>query len=571
MTSVVHWSHLAAQQQAPENNPSQLPLVVRIYYDDIDDLTELQSFDIWEYNNLAEKYVLAAVDPTQARALVDNGWRVVADPAVAEREFSTNRRAAIFLSGYRTVDKLYADLESLVTAYPHLVELVEYGQSHCLGRGGCITPGGDSLPGFPLRALRVTNEAVPGSSLIEDGSITRGDKPVFFLMANIHAREITTPEIAMRLVNYLLDGYGRDADITWLVDHHEIWIVPLANPDGHRLVELGTDESYGGLPFFQRKNANNDTDNNGEPDCAFWPPTSFTQYGIDLNRNHSFGWGGPGASPEPCAMTFRGPAAASEKEVASLESLIRALLPDQREPQRDAVAPDDTTGIFITLHSYSNLILWPWGDTSVPAPNMTGLKAIGDRLAAYNGYQSCQSGPCLYPTSGASDDWVYGELGVPGFTFEIGNQFMPPYSEIDRKLWPENRGALIHAAKLARTPYMTVHGPDVLDLTVTQELVVSAMIDDSLSGGNPIASAVFSVDVPPWQAGAELIPMGPVDGNWGSNPQRVSAAINPTELQTGRHLLFAQGEDGEGHWGLISAIFFYYKPQQIFFPVSIRP
>lgn len=574
---LVGWSNLAAQSQTPGNNLAQTPLVIRVYYENIDDLAELQSLDIWEYNNLSERYILAAASYTQTRALVDNGWRVVIDPAAATRQFSNNSRSTDLLADYRTVAELYSDLETLIQNHPGLVELVEYGESHCLSHGGCTTLGGDLLPGFPLRALRVTNEAIPGSSLIDDGSIIRGDKPVFFLIANIHAREIATPEIAMRFIDYLLDGYGVDADATWLVDHHEIWVVPLVNPDGHWLVELGTSEIYNGYPFFQRKNANNDIDGNGTPDCLVWPPTTFSQYGIDLNRNHSFGWGGPGASTSPCDMTFRGSAAASESEVAALENLIRALLPDQREPTRDAPAPDDTTGIFITLHSYSNLVLWPWGDTSAPAPNMTGLKAIGDRLAAFNGYQSCQSGPCLYPTSGASDDWVYGELGVPAYTFEIGDMFMPPYSEIDRKLWPENRGALIHAAKLARTPYMTVHGPDAMNLVAAStgnSIIIRAVIDDDLSGSNPIAAAVVGIDVPPWETGAEMMPMEPDDGSWSSSREPVSGVINAGALTTGRHILYVQGQDSEGHWGPVSAIFFDHLATivgQAFFPISISP
>ena len=64
-----------------------------------------------------------------------------------------------------------------------------------------------------------------------------------------------------------------------------------------------------------------------------------------------------------------------------------------------------TTGLFITLHSFSDLILWPWGHLAVDAPNKADLQAIGDKLATFNGYRSCQSAVqgCLYPAAGASD------------------------------------------------------------------------------------------------------------------------------------------------------------------------
>ena len=559
MASSFARGRLAAHPHALDGYPPETHIVIRIYYDDISDLMDLQSIDIWEYNNLAERYVLAAVDSVQFQILRNRGWRLEIDPIAGAKQFSPSGRTANFLEGYRTVEELYENLEEINLAYPELSELVDYGQSHCLVRGGCTTLGGESLSGYPLRAIRVTNEAVSGSSIVEGQSIIRGTKPVFFLMANIHSREITTPEIAMRFLNHLLDGYGVDPDASWLVDYHEIWIVPTANPDGHWLVKLGMDGGYNGFPFFQRKNANNDVDGNEVPDCTVWPPATFQQYGIDLNRNHSFGWGGPGTSALPCDMTFRGPSAASEVEVAALENLIRALILDQRASGLDAAAPEDTTGILITLHSFSNLVLWPWGDTTNPAPNMTDLKAIGDRLAVYNGYQSCQPSICLYLTSGSSDDWAYGELGIPALTFELGEQFMPPYSEIDNRQWPENRGALIHAAKIARTPYMTVHGPDIRDLLITteaQNLTITATADDSLSGGLQIASSIYSIDTPPWEIEAVQEKMDPNDGEWDTSQESVSTVINKSSLSPGRHILFAQGQDIEGNWGPVSAAFF---------------
>ena len=57
----------------------------------------------------------------------------------------------------------------------------------------------------------------------------------------------------MRMLDWLVDGYGVDADATWIVDHHEVWIIPSLNPDGHWIVELGTQPPYNGNPFYQRK------------------------------------------------------------------------------------------------------------------------------------------------------------------------------------------------------------------------------------------------------------------------------------------------------------------------------
>lgn len=549
------WAHLAALSTGAAEPLSSSPLVVRIFYRDIRELDALQSLDLWEYNNLEERYVLASVDTAVYQSLIDRGWKVTID-----QEFSAKlNRAAYFFGQYRNVIALYALLESVNQSAPQLTEIVDYGPSHCLAQGGCTTPGGDSWSGVPLRAIRVTNETVPGASTIEGGVVSRGEKPVFFLMAGIHSREITTPELAVRLLETLIDGYGTDADITWLVDYHEIWIVPTINPDGHWLVELGAEKKYGGLPFYHRKNFNNDTDIDGTADCPVWPPSSYEQFGIDLNRNHSFGWGPPGSSSQPCNLTYRGPTPASEVEVMMLESLIKALFPDQRGPGLNEPAPVDTTGLFITLHSFSNLVLWPWGNIESPAPNRDDLKAIGDKFAKYNGYLSCQPSQCLYMTNGSSDDWAYGELGIPAFTFEVGNEFMPPYAEIDSQQWPDNGPALLYAAKIARAPYLLVHGPDLLDLRISPDggqFVATATADDTHNGGEKIVGARYTIDKPPWQDGAQLIPLQPTDGTFNAPQESVEAILDLGELEPGRHILYAQGQDATGSWGAVSAAFF---------------
>lgn len=569
------WARLMALSNVEELGqlPDVTSFVVRIYYDDIADLVNLQDYDIWEYNNLEERYVLAAVDTARYIALQNQGWNVTVDLARSQALIPATGSTVDFYGDYRTVDELYDDLAALNAAKPELSELVIYGESHCLAQNGCTTLGGDESEGFPLHALRITNEGIPGSSEMTEHGITKGQKPVFFLIANIHAREITTPEIAMRFIEYLLNGYGDDADATWLVDHHEIWVIPIINPDGHWLVELGQTGKYGPLPFYQRKNANNDTNSDGKPDCSIWPPSTFEQYGIDLNRNHSFGWGPPGSSNVFCNMTYRGPSPGSEVEVAALEALVSALIPDQRGPDLSDPAPDDTTGIFITLHSYSNLVLWPWGNSSMPAPNKPDLKAIGDKFATYNNYLSCQPSECLYLTNGSSDDWAYGVLGVPAFTFEIGNQFMPPYSEIDAIQWPDNKPALIYAAKIARTPYMTVHGPDTLNLVVTgqsPDLIVTGEINDQENGGNPISSAAYSIDAPPWQNGVELHPLNPVDGSFDSSSEAVSGELDFSALTPGKHMLFMYGQDSEGNRGAVSATFFEVQTGWSFQKVALN-
>lgn len=523
-------SIVASRDQLPKGD-----FVARVYYQEIADIEKLMDYDVWEYNNLQEKYVLVSMDSTLYDKLQQQGWRLEVDWEATEA-MQGSTQINTFYGGYRTTAELYADLTTINNTHSNLTEIMDYGDSYCKIIGGC-TPGGQFMAGHDLLAMRVTNEAIAGS------------KPRFFLMANIHAREITTPELAMRLINWLLDNYNTDADARWLVDWHEIWIVPVVNPDGHWIVEIGQPS-----PYYQRKNAN---PSNG---CSTqWPPTSSNQYGIDLNRNHSFGWNTGGSSSNPCSETYRGPSAASESEVSQLQTLITSLLPDQRGPNITDPAPEDTTGIFITLHSYSELVLWPWGNTTNPAPNKTGLQAIGNKFATYNGYTSCQPSVCLYLTSGTSDDWAYGELGVPAFTFEIGTSFMPSYSTIDSVQWPDNKPAFLYAAKIARTPYMLIKGPDTLNLIANNggaTINVTATINDSQNGGQPIAQAVYYIDTPPWAGGTQTGNLNPTDGNFNSSSEAVNASISTAGLSDGQHILFVQGQDNQGNWGPFTAQFF---------------
>ena len=68
--------------------------------------------------------------------------------------------------------------------------------------------------------------------------------------------------------------------------------------------------------------------------------------GTDLNRNYPFHWGGPGSSHIPCDETFAGLQPASEPEVKAVIQLI--------------LSHKDRIKAFITLHSYGQMILYPW-------------------------------------------------------------------------------------------------------------------------------------------------------------------------------------------------------------------
>lgn len=56
------------------------------------------------------------------------------------------------------------------------------------------------------------------------------------MMGQLHARELTTGDMAWRWIDHLVTNYGSDSEITNLLDTTEIWVVPMANPDGVDIV-----------------------------------------------------------------------------------------------------------------------------------------------------------------------------------------------------------------------------------------------------------------------------------------------------------------------------------------------
>lgn len=500
--------------------------VARLYFSDPLELTNLYRYDI-HYVNRTERYARVGVDSNLYVRFINEGWTVLVDEE-ATAALYPEISPFTFNGGYREVHETYAAMQAVTAAYPAITELIDYGDSQNKTMGG-DTHGGQFNPGFDLLALKITNKQIPGP------------KPAFFLMCAIHAREITTPELGMLFIDWLTQRYATDPEVRYLVDYHVTYVVPNVNPDGYWIVARG--------PYMQRKNAN-------RAGSTYWPPSSSTQYGVDLNRNHSFKWNSGGSSSYPLDQTYRGPAAASEPEVSQLQDFIRTIFPDQRGPGDYDPAPTNATGILITLHSYGDLILWPWGFTGSAAPNGAALAAMGNKFATYNGYSPGQS-YTLYPTSGTSDDWGYGELGIPSFTFECGSTFMPAYSDVARQ-WNLNRPAFLYACKIAHTPYLTIYGPDALNVTATPSgntVILTATIDDTKNGNQIITAAEYYLDLPHWRSGAVAHPMSAADGSFNSPVEVVTATIDGAVLGQAQHVLLVRGRDSGGNWGVYGAAF----------------
>jgi carboxypeptidase T len=493
-----------------------------------------------------EGYLVMELDAAEMSTLQGFGFRLTrADAFITQRrEFldrmqrdSIQRQAAgdvgtQSITGYacyETVEETFAAAQGFTTTYPNLAAWTDVGNSWQKASG---------LGGYDIFVLKLTNKSIGGA------------KPKLFVQSAIHAREYTTAPLNLAFARWLLEGYGTNADATWILDHHEVHLMLHANPDGRKQAETG---------LSWRKNTNQN----------YCGATSNTR-GADLNRNFSFSWnstGGTGSSGNQCDLTYRGPSAGSEPETQAIEAYVRSLWPDRRGPAKTDAAPADTSGIHIDVHSFSQLVLWPWGDTGTPAPNGTALQTLGRKFAFFNNYTPQQS-IGLYATDGTSDSPSYGELGVAAYTFELGTSFFQSCTDYNNTIKPNNLQALIYAAKVVRTPYVTPGGPDVTTVSLSAGTVpagtavtlgastTDARFNNS-NGTEPtqaVAAAEYYLDTPPW-AGGTARAMSATDGAFNATTESVTASIDTTGLSTGKHIVFVRARDAGGTWGAITATY----------------
>jgi hypothetical protein len=372
--------------------------------------------------------VLHTADDVAALAGADLGYDVRIPDLVA-REAENNQANAAYAAAtvssplpsgrdsYRTLDDYNADMAALASAHPDLVKT--FSLPH------------PSLDGKPINGIEI-GQHVTGAE---------GGLPVFLMLGVHHAREWPSGEHAMEFAVDLVKNYGTDRRITDLVNRSRIVVVPVLNVDGFdksrtdgELIDLREADNGGtatilGTPgnAYMRKNCRL-IDGQDTPDgtCAL-AATSPGGYGVgvDLNRNYGGFWGGPGASDVFADPTYRGAAAFSEPETQNIRELISGR--------------QVTT--LITNHTFSNLVLRPNGAAPDLVPSSQGiplgdpfdeaaLKALGDEMAAQNGYTS-QHAWELYDTTGSVEDWSYNATGGFGYTFEIGpDEFHPPFPKV---------------------------------------------------------------------------------------------------------------------------------------------
>lgn len=507
---------LLPTQDLPADNG---PWVVRAYFSDKAQLDRLsRRMEPWEVNHAQHFVVIEVPDRAAYAGLLAEGFTVTPDPALTAllRQPGRGMDSVPGYACYRTVEETFATLVAIVSANPTLASIVDIGDSWEKVR--------NPANGYDMRVLKLSNSAIAGP------------KPRVFLMGAIHAREYATAETLTRFAENLIARYPTDADVRWMLDYHELYILPQANPDGRKKAEAGQ---------LWRKNVN-------ETYCG---PTSSTR-GADLNRNFPFEWGAHGGSSGvPCDETFRGASAGSEPETTSVINYLRTIFPDVRPPDLVTPAPADTSGIFLDVHSYGQLVMWPWGFTNGIAPNGVGLTTLGRRTAYLNDYTPEQAIE-LYVTDGGTKDFVYGDLGIATMSFEIGTAFFESCAGFESTIWPDNRNALEYLLRVARRPYQEPAGPSVTELlsapiepgeTISLIGAASDARFKQNNGAEPV-QAVSGADVYlgtlPWSPGATPDALAtPLDGSFNSSSEGLSFTLASGARPVGRYTAYVRARD----------------------------
>lgn len=258
---------------------------------------------------------------------------------------------------YHDYDETVAELRAIAALRPDFVKMFSIGKT---------------LEGRDIWGLQLNH----GFDEKKSGAV---------FIATHHAREHLSTEVPLLLARYLVENADKP-EIKELLANRDVTIIPMLNADG---VEYDTRSGY--KYEMWRKNRSKNADGSS---------------GVDLNRNYSVGWGGKGASKSPSSETYHGPSAFSEPETQAVKAFLESK---------------SNVKVLLTYHTFSELILYPWGHQYDPVPNETDRKifeTMAKKMAGWNGYTPQQASD-LYIASGDTCDWAYKERGIFAFTFEL--------------------------------------------------------------------------------------------------------------------------------------------------------
>lgn len=432
---------------------------------------------------------------------------------------------------YRDSASISQSLQTLSSEYPGLVQLSTIGYS---------------TEDQPIQSLKITNQSI------------NTYKPRLVLLSGLRANAFAPVELNLRFAEQLLADYDEKTDSAWMVDHFELHIILLANPDGRIRAES---QALAGLNITWQNNTNN--------------ACSSQDIGVCLNHNFPYDW--ISSDVGPCDPAYSGETAASEPETQAIIAYLQDLA-NQPEPI-----------LLLHLDSYENEILSPFlSNPTAENPHLNDLYTLAEKIA-YNtlSVPIPQGETSHHPSYGTLVDYAYGTLAIPSLVFKMGDFRSGGYTSFcgyfDEILVENNIAALYRALNISADPYHQAYGPDIEIENVHQgisSITIEGSANDYLTWfeGADVYSEVknvqFSIDLPPWHPDAILYPITDLTrdslSNWIS---RFTLDIDYSFFLPGNHRIFFQAWDTEDNEnpsnpGLVSVVEIFI-PYQQFLPIMI--
>ncbi len=348
------------------------------------------------------------------------------------------------MGGYLTLGEVYAELDSMIIAFPSL-----------------ITPKqtiGYSIEGRPIFALKIS----------DNPTIDEGETEVLYTAMH-HAREPMSVHQLIYFMQYLLHNYTTDDTLNCLINDREMWFIPMLNPDGYAYNYL-MDPAGGGM---WRKNRRDNMDGT---------------FGVDLNRNYGYLWAydDAGSSFNTTDQTYRGTSAFSEPETQAIRDFCN----------------NHSFVSCLNYHSFSDVLIYPWGyDYGIYTPDSAAFVQVASVLTSVNGYSFGTGDQTIgYIVNGDSDDWMYGEQTTKNkmyaMTPEVGSVedgFWPTIDRIlplaDNSVWANIGHAWCAKSYITLAPnftdFTTSNHTDNVPLTVINYGVQPTTITISASSASP--------------------------------------------------------------------------------------
>ncbi|NWS18583.1 CBPB2 Carboxypeptidase, partial [Pachyramphus minor] len=288
------------------------------------------------------------------------------------------RRSSSYYENYHSMKEIYRWMEEVVKAHSDLLQKIYIGSSY---------------EKRPLYVLKISKSQEKSKSAI-------------WIDCGIHAREWISPAFCLWFIDHAIHARERDPTMTMLLEHFDFYVMPVMNVDGYEYTW-----SHPSKRLWRKSRSKH-----GNSKCI----------GTDMNRNFDAHWCGQGASPYECQETYCGPYPESEPEVKAVARFVR----DHK----------NTIKAYITMHSYSQLVLFPYSYTTNRSKDHDELDSLAKKAAkairrtTKETYRPGPGAQTIYLAPGGSDDWAY-DLGIKySFTFELRDTgtygFLLPSQEI---------------------------------------------------------------------------------------------------------------------------------------------